>query len=91
MDFEFYVDPDIGITHLEKHNVTPGEIQEFFAESRFLEHERYDASFEAIGRLTSGRYLHVAYRKKSRDLYFIITAYDLTDPDYKSMLDGLEE
>ena len=91
LDFEFYFDSDLDNTHVAKHHVTPGEIDELFAEGRYLEHERYDQSYEAIGKLSSGRYLHVAYRKKSADLYFIITAYDLTDPDYKSMVDELEE
>ena len=91
MDFEFYFDDELGQTHVAKHGITPGEVDEFFTESRFLEHQRHDQSYEAIGRLASGRYLHIAYRKKSPGLYFIITAYDLTDPDYKSMVDQLQE
>ncbi len=88
MDFEFYFDPDIGTTHVARHGVTESEIYEFFTESLYLDHERADGSWIAIGRLGSGRYLEIPFRKKSKNVLFIITAYDITDPDYIAIVDG---
>ncbi len=69
------------------HDVSPAEIDEFFTESLFLEHNRKDGSFEAIAKLRSSRYLQVIYRKKSKNLFFIITAFDILDKDYISIVD----
>ena len=79
MDFEFYFDPVIHQTHIEKHEVTVLEIYDFFLASRYLEQMRKDDSYIAIGKLKTGRILEVVYRKKTNNLYYIITAYDLID------------
>lgn len=88
MNFEYYFDPALGETHVAAHHVTPVELHEFFTEILYLESARRDGSFVAIGKLSSGRYLEVAYRKRRKDLYFIITAYDLED---RGRIDLLEQ
>ena len=87
MNFEYYFDYDIQSTHLEKHSVSEAEIFEFFTDIQYIERPRSDNSFEAIGKLESGRYLRVAYRKKAKDLYFIITAYDIEDKELISFFE----
>ena len=83
-----YFDEDINQTHLEKHAVTEIEIFEFFTEIKYFERRRHDGSFVGIGKLISGRFLQVIYRKKSSSLYFIITAYDIED---KNIINFIEE
>lgn len=87
VNFELYYDPSIGQTHVEAHHVSEGELHEFFTEILYLEGARSDGSFVAIGKLGSGRYLEVAYRKKRKDLYFVITAYDLEDRERIDILE----
>ena len=87
MDFEFYFDEDLGITHIEKHSVSELEIFEFFTEIMYFERERKDKTFVGIGKLHSGRYLQVIYRKKNPNLYFIITAYNLEDKEAIRFID----
>jgi len=87
LDFEFYFDEDLGQTHIEKHSVSELEIFEFFTEITYFERERKDKSFVGIGKLQSGRYLQIIYRKKNPGLYFIITAYDLDDKDAIKFID----
>lgn len=53
----------------------------------YFERERKDKCFVGIGKLHSGRYLQIIYRKKNPDLYFIITAYDLEDKDAIKFID----
>ncbi len=81
MDFEFYYDEELGATHIEKHSVSELEIFEFFTEILYFEKRRDDNSYIGIGKLSSGRYLQVVYRKLRTELYFIIIAYDIEDKD----------
>ncbi|NEP85326.1 MAG: hypothetical protein F6K39_48925 [Okeania sp. SIO3B3] len=85
--FEFYVEQETGLRHIERHDVGLEEIDEFFNNSVFFEKQREDKSFVAYGKLSNGRYLKVIYRKKAKDLYFIITAFDLEDKQVIQYLD----
>jgi len=89
--FKIYFDDSIGMTHIEKHGVGPGEIDEFFTEIRYFEQSRKDNSFTAIGKLESGRFLQVVYRKIDPETLFIITAFDLQDPDMIAFLKSIED
>ena len=70
------------MTHLEKHGVSEQEIAEFFNDVVIFTRMRKDNSFESMGKLSSGRYLTVVYRKFSKYDYFIITAFDISE-NYK--------
>lgn len=87
LGFEYYFDEDISSTHVEKHAVTELELFEFFSDAFYLERQRPDASWVAIGKLSSGRYLQVVFRKKSSEIRFIITAFDIEDRDLINMLE----
>ncbi|MDX1961185.1 MAG: DUF4258 domain-containing protein [Leptospiraceae bacterium] len=79
MEFEFLIDDDTGLYHIEEHGISKFEIDSFFNDYNIIETKRSDGSFFAYGKTNSGRYLQVAYRKRSPKVYFIITAYDLED------------
>ncbi|MCP4162096.1 MAG: hypothetical protein GY760_18640 [Deltaproteobacteria bacterium] len=87
ISFEFYIERETGIRHIDRHDVGIEEIQEFFNDSVFYEKQREDESFVAYGKVKSGRSLKVVYRKKSKYLYFIITAHDLEDKMIIQFLD----
>jgi len=75
--FRYYFDADLNAIHISKHNITPEEIEIFFTEIPIWARERKDNSFDAIGKLPSGRYIRVIFRKYSEYDYFIITAFDI--------------
>jgi len=79
MKFRIYFDPKIGKTHLEDHNVSSDEVNEFFTNSNYFERKRKDRSFVAYGKLQNNRYLEFVYRKLSRNTIYIITGYDIED------------
>lgn len=90
MRFEYYYDHEIGMTHVQKHGVSQAEIEEFFEECDYLERRRGDGSTIAIGKLSSCRYIEVAYRQR-RQSYFIITAYDIEDKEDIQLIDDYLE
>lgn len=77
--FRFYFDNEINSTHIEKHNVSEEEIEEFFSDIIIWTRNRQDDSLESIGKLNSGRYLTVIYRMMSKYDYFIITAFNIEE------------
>ena len=79
MEFKFYINPDSGKLHIHDHDVDPEDIFDFFSQRTILERKRQDGSFEAFGRIPSGRFLTVVYRKEPPDTIFVITAFDLKD------------
>lgn len=79
MKFTYFFDHNIEMTHIEKHDISYEEINEFFTNIKYFMDKRKDESLVAIGKLISGRYLEVVYRKISEDHLFIITAYDLEE------------
>ena len=79
MEFDFYFDVTMDMTHIEKHDVSVEEINEFFSEVEVHDRSRRDGSYVSIGKLANGRYLEVIFRKIRHDFFFIITAYDLED------------
>jgi uncharacterized DUF497 family protein len=90
MEYEIYFDTYIGMSHIDKHGVSEEEIDEFFNESLIFEQKRDDGSFIAVGKIKSERYLQIIFRKKTKNVYFIITAYDLEDPDIIAMIEESE-
>jgi len=72
--FRLFFDNEIGMTHIEKHNIEIHELDEFFTSIPIWSDYRKDDSIESIGKLKSNRYLRVIYRKISKYDYYIITA-----------------
>ena len=91
MKFKFFFDKDIENTHIFKHNISVEEINEFFTKVYTIKKKRKDGSYSAIGKLKSGRYLEIAYRKISSDCYFIITAYDIENNELIEILEDYLE
>ena len=91
MKIRFYIDPDTNEPHIYNHDVTEQEVVDFFTERQYLEAMRSDGSHEAIGRLSSGRCLRVAYRLQSDQTPFVITAYDITDRETITLLEDQYE
>jgi len=82
VEFRFYYDPIIDKLHIQKHNVSIEEIEEFFSEkTKRFKRQRKDKSIVAIGKLATGRFLEVIFRRMSKNLLFIIKAYDITDKE----------
>jgi len=87
MRYEYFYDDLIEMTHIEKHDVSPIEITEFFEEIQVTKRKRKDESYKAIGRLKSGRYLEVVYRLIAKDHIYVITAYDIKDHFLRDIID----
>ena len=79
LEYIFYVDPDTGKKHIEKHSVSVEEVVEFFNEINYLFRKRRDKSYVAYSKLKNGRFLEVVFRKLNPEKFFIITAYDVED------------
>lgn len=87
MNFRFYIDPETNAPHIYKHSVREQEIIDFFTEQSYFENIRSDSSYEAIGRLATGRHLRVAYRRSITNEIFVITAYDIEDKETINFLE----
>lgn len=84
---EFFVEHDQSLPHFSKHDVFNEEVYEFFRSGILVRRERKDGSSVGYGRLESGRYLEVIFREFS-DRIFVVTAYDLTDKEIISIVEG---
>ena len=77
MNIRFYLDPETGAPHIERHGVTQQEVEEALLKPGEDRPGREDARV-AIGRTRSGRYLRVIYVPDPEpDSLFVITAYEL--------------
>jgi hypothetical protein len=77
MDIRFYVDPETGLPHVERHGVSEEEIVEVL--SRPLEDRPgKEGARVAVGQNRAGRYLRVIYVPDAAPgTVFVITAYGL--------------
>lgn len=89
--FIFYIDPETGRRHIEKHDVSIDEVDEFFNDRKYSSCRRKDCSYIARSKLKNGRYLEIPYRQLKDNLYFIITAYDIEDKEMIHALDDFIE
>ncbi|TGN07438.1 hypothetical protein [Leptospira bandrabouensis] len=75
---DFYFDLAINTTHVEDHGLSLKEIYQFFEQENYLEYNRKDGSFEAVG-IIGSKEIKVIYRKKmntkKKKHLFIITAF----------------
>ncbi len=77
MKVRFYIDPESGEPHIERHGVTEREVCDVL--TRPLEDRPgRDGARVALGRTAAGRYLRVIYVPDPEpDSLFVITAYEL--------------
>ena len=88
LTYEYYIDPELDISHTTKHNVSHEEIVEFFTETNYIKYQRKDKSYVAISKIKNKRYLQIIYRQIKKDYLYIITAYDIDDPYLIEMIES---
>jgi hypothetical protein len=77
VNIRFYKDPETGLPHIDKHDVTEDEVEDVLLNPGEDRAGR-DNSRVSIGQTQSGRYLQVIYvRDPQPNSVFVITAYDL--------------
>ena len=77
MKLRFYLDPETGLPHIYKHEVSENEIAEVLQRPG-EDRPGQEGSRVAIGRTASGRYLRIIYVPDPRpNSVFVITAYEL--------------
>jgi uncharacterized DUF497 family protein len=91
LEIKFYIDSETRKPHIHKHNILESEIIEFFHDITYFSKERFDNSFEALGKIKSDRFLQIVYRKESNDSIFVITAYDIEDVELIHALEDFYE
>jgi uncharacterized DUF497 family protein len=85
MEIRFYIDPETGRPHLEKHGVTMSEAARAW-EHAAQDYAGYGGARIALGRASAGRYLKVVYRPLENETgVFIITAYPLEGNELKAL------
>lgn len=86
MELRYYIDPESGLPHIYKHNVSEGEVEdvmEYPGEDR----PGKEGSRVALGRTSGGRYLRVIYvQDDDPGSVFIITAYNLSGKPLSAFL-----
>jgi len=76
-NIRFYIDPEAGLPHIYKHNVTEDEVEEVLARPG-EDRQGYGGARVAIGQTEAGRYLRVVYVPDPEPgSVFVITAYEL--------------
>jgi hypothetical protein len=77
MKLRFYLDPETGLPHIYKHEVSENEIAEVLQRPG-EDRPGQEGSRVAIGQTASGRYLRIIYVIDPRpNSIFVITAYEL--------------
>jgi hypothetical protein len=76
-NIRFYIDPETGLPHIYKHNVTEDEVEDVLARPG-EDRQGYEGARVAIGQTEVGRYLRVVYVPDPEPgSVFVITAYEL--------------
>ena len=77
MNIRFYIDPEMRIPHIYRHDVDENEVEEILQRPG-EDRPGHEGSRVAIGQTQTGRYLRVIYVPDPEpDSVFVITAYDL--------------
>ena len=77
MRLRFYVDPDSGLPHINRHGVREGEVEQVLRR-RGEDRAGSEGARVATGRTDAGRHLRVIYVPETDpDSAFVITAYEL--------------
>ncbi len=76
MEIDFFIDPVTELPHIYGHSVTEDEVEECFPNLLEVSGSRGGTSM-ATGRTHAGRILRIVFKQESKDLAFVITAYEL--------------
>jgi len=77
MRIRYYVDPETGLPHIDRHDVNEREVEEVLSRAGEDRPGR-EGSRVALGQTSGGRYLRVVYvPDRAVDDVFVITAYEL--------------
>lgn len=77
MNVRFYIDPETGLPHIHRHDVSESEAEEILLRPG-EDRPGQEGSRVAIGRTSGGRYLRVIYvPDEEPNSVFVITAYEL--------------
>lgn len=78
MNIRYYIDPETGLPHIYKHNVSENEVEDVLlkpGEDRLGK----EGSRIALGQTSAGRYLRVIYVPDPEpESVFVITAFELS-------------
>ncbi len=69
--------------HISRHNVTPDEAEEAFADDAAIFLRSRSGRYIALGQTEAGRYLTVVYERKSGGVIRVGTAFDLDEKNKK--------
>jgi uncharacterized DUF497 family protein len=69
---------DGNVLHIERHQFTPGEVEEVFVGVCKIRRTR-DKLYVALGEILDGRLAFVVFRRLSRGLIRVVTARDMDD------------
>jgi hypothetical protein len=77
LKLRFYVDPETGAPHIERHGVTEQQVRAVLARP-IEDRPAREGARAAVGQAAGGRYLRVIYVPDPEpDSVFVITAYEL--------------
>jgi hypothetical protein len=77
MNIRYYIDPETGLPHIYRHNVTEDELEDVLLKPGEDRSGR-EGSRVAMGRTRTGRYLRVIYVPDPEpESIFVITAFNL--------------
>lgn len=72
---------DEAVEHVNRHNVTPAEVEDVVYEARSLILRTRQDRYMVYGQTRSGRYLKVVIEPLGRGRFYPITAYEMDDTD----------
>lgn len=67
--------------HISRHNVTPDEAEEVFADDAAIFLRSHSGRYVALGQTEAGRYLTVVYEWKSGGVVRVVTAFGMDEKD----------
>jgi uncharacterized DUF497 family protein len=76
-----------GEYHFKEHDVTVEEIHELFNLKKFISEKRQNKKIAIYGKLKSGRYLKLIYKKEA-NTRIVITVFDIEDEMIKQAIDA---
>ena len=77
MNIRFYIDPETGLPHIYRHDVSESEVEDVLLHPG-EDRPGQDGSRVAMGRTSTGRYLRVIYVPNPEpNSVFVITAYNI--------------
>ena len=71
---------DSNISHIERHQFTPEEVEEVFAGEYKVRRTR-QALYVALGQTLDGRFAFIVFRRLAKGLLRVITARDMDDSE----------